>query len=140
MVAMNIAPIHLYQIIDQFEQSRFLLRCSRICGGSRSIEATNITNANTMSIMAVAVSTSPTNCPTTFDSAVKPDNVVISDILPTFAIGRFLGVVVLNFSGTDIGSRFCTRAMYDDILNYSHSRSMIYSAGFGVLEPKLFSL
>lgn len=93
-----------------------------------------------MSIMPVAVSTSPTNCPTTFDSAVKPDNVVISDILPTFAIGRFLGVVVLNFGGSDIGRRFGTRAMYDDILNYSHSRRMIYSAGFGVLEPKLLSL
>lgn len=140
MMAMNIAPIHLDQIIDQFEQSRFLRWSSRICGGSRSIEATNITNANTMSIMPVAVSTSPTNCPTTFDSAVKPDNVVISDILPTFAIGRFLGVVVLNFSGSDIGSRLGTRAMYDDILNYSHDSSMIYAVGLGVLEPKLFSL
>lgn len=140
VMAMNIAAIHLNQIIDQFEQSRFLRWSSRICGGSRSIEATNITNANTMSIMPVAVSTSPTNCPATFDSAVKPDNVVISDILPTFAIGRFLSVISFDFSGPDVGSRFGTRAMYDDILNYSHDSSMIYAVGFGVLEPKLFSL
>lgn len=140
MVAMNIAPIHLDQIIDQFEQSRFLRWCSRICGGSRSIEATNITNANTMSVMPIAVSTSPTNCPTTFDRPVKPDDVVIANILPSFTIGRFLSVVSLNFSGSDIGSRLGTRAMYDDVFNYSHDRGMIYSAGFGVLEPKLLSL
>ena len=103
VMAMNIATVHLDQIIDQFEQSRFLRWSSRICGGSRSIEATNITNANTMSIMPVAVSTSPTNCPTTFDSPVKPDNVVIADIFPTFAIGRFLCMISFNFSGPDIG-------------------------------------
>lgn len=93
-----------------------------------------------MSIMPVAVSTSPTNCPTTFDSPIEPDNVVIADIFPTFAIGWGLSVVSLNFSGSDIGSRLGTRAMYDDILNYSHDRRMIYAAGFGVLEPKLLSL
>ena len=140
VVAMNIAPIHLDQIIDQFEQSRFLRWSSCICGGSRSIEATNITNANTMSVMPITVSTSPTNCPTTFDSPVKPDNVVIADIFPTFAIGRFLCMISLYFSGSDIGSRLGTRAMYDDILNYSHDRVMIYSVGFVVLEPKLLSL
>lgn len=140
VMAMNIATVHLDQIIDQFEQSRFLRWSSRICGGSRSIEATNITNANTMSIMPVAVSTSPTNCPTTFDSPVKPDNVVIADIFPTFAIRRFLCMISLYFSGSDIGSRLGTRAMYDDILNYSHDRVMIYTVGLGVLEPKLLSL
>lgn len=140
MMAMNITPIHLDQVIDQFEHSRFLRRCSRICGGSRSIEATNITNANTMSVMPIAVSTSPTNRSTTFDSAVKPDNVVIADIFPAFAIGRVLCMISLNFSGPDIGSRFGTRAMYDDILNYSHDRGMIYAVGFGVLLPKLLSL
>ena len=140
MVAMNITPIHLYQIIDQFEHSRFLRWSSRICGGSRSIEATNITNANTMSVMPIAVSTSPTNCPTTFDSAVKPDNVVISDIFPTLTIRRFLGMVSFNFSNPYVGRRLGTRAMYDDILYYSHERIMIYAVGFGVLEPKLLSL
>lgn len=93
-----------------------------------------------MSIMPIAVSTSPTNCPTTFDSAIEPNDVVISDILPSFTIGRRLSVVSLNFSGSDIGSRFGTRAMYDDILNYSHNRGTIYAVGFEVLEPKLFSL
>lgn len=140
VMTMNIATVHLDQIIDQFEQSRFLRWSSRICGGSRSIETANITNANTMSVMPIAVSTSPTNCPTTFDSPVKPDDVVIANILPSFTIGRFLGVIFLNFSGSDIGSRLGTRAMYDDVFNYSHDRSMIYAVGLGVLWPKLLSL
>lgn len=78
-----------------------------------------------MSIMPVAVSTSSTNCPTTFDSPIEPDNVVIADILPAFTIGRFLCMISLYFSGPDIGSRLGTRAMYDDILNYSHDSRMI---------------
>lgn len=88
VVTMNIASVHLDQVVYQLQKGRLLLWRSGVFGFSRRIKPTNITYPNRMSVVPNAVSTSPRNWPTPFDSAIQPNDIVVPDIFPAFTIGR----------------------------------------------------
>lgn len=120
MVAMNVAVVDLDQISDQLQKSGLLFSRSCVSKLSRLVETANITNANTVTVMTKTVSTSLTNEPTPFDSAVQANDVMVPNILPSLPEWLGRGMVFFNFLSPDVNLFFGPGAMDDDFIYYSH--------------------
>lgn len=120
MVPVNVTVVDFDQISDQLQKSGLLCSCSCVSKLSRLVETANVTNANTVSVVTVTVRTSFTNEPTPLNGAIKTYDVMVPNIFPSPSEWRGRSMILFNLFGPDVDFVFGTRAVDDDLINYSH--------------------
>ena len=126
VMRMNVTSIHLNQVVDQLQQSRLLFFGPSVYTLYFPFPSSDIAYTDGMGVVAITVCTSPGNDPTTLNSPVEPDDIMVPDISPTVTLRRFCHMPFFDFLSPDIQIIWRIRAMYDDIFYHSHITLISY--------------
>ena len=90
-----------------------------------SIEATDIADADTESVLPFAMATCILNILAQFDFPVEVDDIVVTAVSTAIHIEASLLVPLLYVLQSEVKPHFCRRTMDDDFRYFSHFRNLL---------------
>lgn len=114
-MSMNLGVIHGCKMFDCRFQRYSLRLCSCVCGLAFVVEPSDIDDSDTILIVTVTVGSDLLNWSTQFQSSVNVNNIMVTDVAPTF-----LNVPFANIAGCVIHACSCRCAVDNNVINLSH--------------------
>lgn len=115
-MAVYMTVVHQCQFRDQLQHSCTLGRCSCVSRFALLVKPSDITDANTVCVVSLAMSSRLANRPPTLDGTIQIYNVVVPDVTPAISHWGLSGMPGLNVCSMIIASPWRGRAVEDDIV------------------------
>lgn len=129
-MAVYVATVHHCQFSNQLQHRLTLCRRSCVCWLTVRPEASDVTNADAVRVVALTMCPWLADGPAMFNGAVEVNDVVVTDVTPAIPFRRPRGVPSLDVSCSIVSLIRRGATMDDDVVNVpGHSyrgRVMLY--------------